>query len=893
MAEKYVYLFSEGKKELKNTLGGKGANLAEMTKLGFPIPQGFTITCQACLEYFNNPKFLEEITPKVEASLKNLEKLARKKFGDISDPLLVSVRSGAPMSMPGMMDTVLNLGLTEENLKGLAKKTGNERFALDAYRRFIQMFGDVVMGIDHDDFEHILHEVKSKVGENTQDTDLTIDNLKEIIKKYKVLYKEKIGEEFPDDPKEQLYKAIRAVFDSWNSDRAVYYRKFNRIPNFGTAVNVQQMVFGNMGDTSLTGVAFTRDPATGEKVKFGEYLTNAQGEDVVAGIRTPKKFIDMKEEFPKIHAELSEIMDKLEDHYKDMQDIEFTAQEGKLFLLQTRTGKRTALAMVKIAIDMMHEGYITKEEAILRVDADKLTNLLFKRIDDKAEYELLTTGINASPGAVSGQIVFEPEDAETWTEAGKHVILVRPETKPDDIHGLMASEGVLTQHGGKTSHAAVVARGMGKPAVCGAAEIFIDVKKKFFRIRDHEFKEGDVITIDGSSGQVVKGEAPLLEPEISGEFDEMLHMADEIRKLGVYANSETIPDTKNAVKFGAEGIGLARTEHMFMAPERLPVVQEMIMSKSTDERKKALAKIKPMQKEDFKGIFRLMDGKPVIIRLLDPPLHEFLPNFTEITTEVALLRFRLNSGEDVKAELKEKEKMLELVSGLHESNPMLGLRGCRLGLTWPEINDMQVEAIFEAAVELKKEGIEVIPEVMIPLIGFISELKPVKEELVKTADKIIKDSGVELHYKFGTMIEIPRAALTAGEIAEEAEFFSFGTNDLTQMTLGFSRDDAEGKFIPLYLEKGILAVNPFAAIDQTGVGKLMKMAVNDGRGTRPDLDVGICGEHGGEPSSVEFCHRIGLNYVSCSPFRIPVARLAAAQAQIRTPRDFTTRKSHK
>jgi pyruvate,orthophosphate dikinase len=890
MTEKYVYMFSEGKKELKNTLGGKGANLAEMTNLEFPIPQGFTITCQACLEFFKNPKFLEDITPKVESSLKNLEKLTGKKFGSVNDPLLVSVRSGAPMSMPGMMDTVLNLGLTEENLIGLAKKTENERFALDAYRRFIQMFGDVVMGIDHDDFEHILQEVKSKIGLDAKDTDLKIEDLKEIIKQYKELYKSKIGEEFPDDPKEQLYKAIRAVFDSWNSPRAVYYRKFNRIPNFGTAVNIQQMVFGNMGDSSLTGVAFTRDPATGERQKMGEYLTNAQGEDVVAGIRTPKKLNDMKEEFPKVYAELTDLMDKLESHYKDMQDIEFTVQEGNLFLLQTRTGKRTALAEVKIAVDMMHEGVISEEETILRVDADKLTSLLFKRIDEKAVYELLTTGINASPGAVSGQVVFEPEDAEAWKNQGKKVILVRPETKPDDIHGLMASEGVLTVHGGKTSHAAVVARGMGKPAVCGANEIFIDVKKKIFRVKEQEFKEGDVITIDGSSGQVVKGEAPLLEPEISGEFDELLSMADKIRKLGVYANSETIPDTKNAVKFGAEGIGLARTEHMFMAPERLPVVQEMIMSKSTDERKKALKKIKPMQKEDFKGIFRLMAGKPVIIRLLDPPLHEFLPDFTTVTTEVALLRYRLNAGENVKVELKEKEKMLELVSGLHEANPMLGLRGCRLGLTWPEINDMQVEAIFEAAVELKKEGIEVYPEVMIPLIGFISELKPVKEELKKIADKIIKNSGVDLQYMFGTMIEIPRAALTADEIATEAEFFSFGTNDLTQMTLGFSRDDAEGKFIPLYLEKGILTKNPFAAIDQTGVGKLMKMAVKDGRDTRPDLEIGICGEHGGEPSSVEFCHKIGLNYVSCSPFRIPVARLAAAQAQIKNPRDFTTRK---
>jgi pyruvate,orthophosphate dikinase len=890
MTEKYVYMFSEGKKELKNTLGGKGANLAEMTNLEFPIPQGFTITCQACLEFFKNPKFLEDITPKVESSLKNLEKLTGKKFGSVNDPLLVSVRSGAPMSMPGMMDTVLNLGLTEENLIGLTKKTENERFALDAYRRFIQMFGDVVMGIDHDDFEHILQEVKSKIGLDAKDTDLKIEDLKEIIKQYKELYKSKIGEEFPDDPKEQLYKAIRAVFDSWNSPRAVYYRKFNRIPNFGTAVNIQQMVFGNMGDSSLTGVAFTRDPATGERQKMGEYLTNAQGEDVVAGIRTPKKLNDMKEEFPKVYAELTDLMDKLESHYKDMQDIEFTVQEGNLFLLQTRTGKRTALAEVKIAVDMMHEGVISEEETILRVDADKLTSLLFKRIDEKSVYELLTTGINASPGAVSGQVVFEPEDAEAWKNQGKKVILVRPETKPDDIHGLMASEGVLTVHGGKTSHAAVVARGMGKPAVCGANEIFIDVKKKIFRVKEQEFKEGDVITIDGSSGQVVKGEAPLLEPEISGEFDELLSMADKIRKLGVYANSETIPDTKNAVKFGAEGIGLARTEHMFMAPERLPVVQEMIMSKSTDERKKALKKIKPMQKEDFKGIFRLMAGKPVIIRLLDPPLHEFLPDFTTVTTEVALLRYRLNAGENVKVELKEKEKMLELVSGLHEANPMLGLRGCRLGLTWPEINDMQVEAIFEAAVELKKEGIEVYPEVMIPLIGFISELKPVKEELKKIADKIIKNSGVDLQYMFGTMIEIPRAALTADEIATEAEFFSFGTNDLTQMTLGFSRDDAEGKFIPLYLEKGILTKNPFAAIDQTGVGKLMKMAVKDGRDTRPDLEIGICGEHGGEPSSVEFCHKIGLNYVSCSPFRIPVARLAAAQAQIKNPRDFTTRK---
>ncbi|MBN2156434.1 MAG: pyruvate, phosphate dikinase [Candidatus Lokiarchaeota archaeon] len=885
MAEKYVYMFSEGSKELKNTLGGKGANLAEMTKLKIPIPQGFTITCQACLEFFKNPKFLEEITPKVEAALKNLEKLAGKKFNDNEDPLLVSVRSGAPMSMPGMMDTVLNLGLTEKNLEALVKKTGNERFALDAYRRFIQMFGDVVMGIDHDDFEHILQEVKSKIGSNAKDTDLTIPHLREIIQKYKILYKEKIGEDFPDNPKEQLYKSIRAVFDSWNSPRAVYYRKFNRIPNFGTAVNIQQMVFGNMGNTSLTGVAFTRDPATGEKQFMGEYLTNAQGEDVVAGIRTPKKLSDMEEEFPATYTELTTLMEKLENHYKDMQDIEFTVQEGNLYLLQTRNGKRTPVAMVKIAIDMMKEELITKEEAILRVDADKLTGLLFKRIDEKSTYELLTKGINASPGAVSGQIVFEPEDAETWSNQGKKVILVRPETKPDDIHGLMASEGVLTVHGGKTSHAAVVARGMGKPAVCGASDLFIDVKKKLFRVNNQVFKEGDVITIDGSTGLVVKGAAPLLEPEISGEFDELLAMADEIRKLGVYANSETIPDTKNAIKFGAEGIGLARTEHMFMAPERLPVVREMIIAKSTDERKKALEKIKPMQKEDFKGIFRIMAGKPVIIRLLDPPLHEFLPDYTSITTEVSLLRYRVKNGEDVKAELEEKEKMLELVSGLHESNPMLGLRGCRLGLKWPEINDMQVEAIFEAAVELKKEGVEVYPEVMIPLIGFISELKPVKEGLKKIADRIIRESGVELHYMFGTMIEIPRAALTADEIAQEAEFFSFGTNDLTQMTLGFSRDDAEGKFIPFYLEKGILEENPFASLDQIGVGKLMKMGVKEGRNTRPDLEIGICGEHGGDPASVEFCHKIGLNYVSCSPFRIPVARLSAAQAQILFPRE--------
>jgi len=884
VTEKYIYMFSEGGKELVNTLGGKGANLAEMTKLKFPIPQGFTITCQACLEFFKNPKFLEEITPKIEAALKSLEKISGKKFGDKEDPLLVSVRSGAPMSMPGMMDTVLNLGLTEENLQGLVKKTGNERFALDAYRRFIQMFGDVVMGIDHDEFEHILQDVKSKISPNAIDSDLTIDHLKDIVSRYKLLYKEKIGEKFPNNPKDQLYKTIRAVFDSWNSPRAVYYRKFNHIPNFGTAVNIQQMVFGNMGNSSLTGVAFTRDPATGEKQFMGEYLTNAQGEDVVAGIRTPKKFNQMKKEFPTVHKELTNLMTKLENHYKDMQDIEFTVQEGNLYLLQTRSGKRTAQSEVKIAMDMMHEGLIDREEAVLRVDAYKLTGLLFKRIDEKTNYELLTTGINASPGAVSGQVVFEPEDAEAWTAQGKKVILVRPETKPDDIHGLMASEGVLTVHGGKTSHAAVVARGMGKPAVCGASEIFIDLKKKLFRIKEQEFHEGDIITIDGSSGKVVKGEAILLEPEISGEFDELLSIADEIRKLGVYANSETIPDTKNAIKFGAEGIGLARTEHMFMAPERLPVVQEMIMSKSTDERKEALKKIKPMQKEDFKGIFRIMEGKPVIIRLLDPPLHEFLPDFTTITSEVALLRHRLKSGEDIKAELKEKEKMLELVSGLHEANPMLGLRGCRLGLMWPEINDMQVEAIFEAACELKKQGVEVYPEVMIPLVGFISELKPIKEQLKKIADKIIKESGVDLHYMFGTMIEIPRAALTAEEIAQEAEFFSFGTNDLTQMTLGFSRDDAEGKFIPLYLEKGILENNPFASLDQTGVGKLMEMAVKEGRNTRPDLEVGICGEHGGDPASIEFCHRVGLNYVSCSPFQIPVARIAAAQAQIKYPR---------
>ncbi len=885
---KYIYDFSEGRKELKNLLGGKGANLGEMTNLGLNIPPGFTLTTEACLLYFKDPeKIMTQIKPMVLEHLKSLEKATKKIFGDKNNPLLLSIRSGAPMSMPGMMDTVLNLGLNDESVKGIAELTKNSRFAYDSWRRFIQMFGDVCMGIGDEKFERILDKYKRSISRTAQDTDLQVQDLQKVITDYKALYEKEIGSPFPQDPFKQLFIAIEAVFKSWNNKRAITYRKISNIPNLGTAVNIQAMVFGNKGENSATGVAFTRDPSNGDDIKFGEYLTNAQGEDVVAGIRTPKKLEELSNEFPEIYKDLKQTMVKLEKHYKDMQDIEFTIENGVLYILQTRNGKRTPSAAVKIAVDMVKEGLITREQAIMSIDANKISKLLFKSIDENAIVRVLAKGINASPGAVSGIAIFDSDRAEEFANSQeKEIILVRPQTKPEDVHGLYASSGVLTQFGGKTSHAAVVARGMGKPAVVGAQDIEIDEETREFRVAETVIKEGEYITIDGTTGRVIEGKVPLVEPEIKGEFLELLEIADEVRTLGVRANADTPIDAKKALEFGAEGIGLTRTEHMFMAQDRLPVVQKMILAQTIEERQDALDKILPMQKGDFIEIFKIMEGKPVTIRLLDPPLHEFLPELSTVQLEYQELKMTNSLSKSLldisplDEEINKKKKVISLIRSLSEENPMMGLRGCRLGIIWPEINEMQVKAIFQAACELKLQGVEVYPEVMIPLIGMISELQYVKTQLLEIAEETIKDYGVDLKYKFGTMIEIPRAALTADEIAMEAEFFSFGTNDLTQMTFGFSRDDAEGKFLPVYLNKEILERNPFETIDQDGVGKLMQMAVKLGRETRPNLKCGVCGEHGGDPSSIMFVASIGLDYVSCSPFRIPVARIAAAQAVI-------------
>jgi len=886
--KKLVYTFKEGNKSLKSLLGGKGANLAEMTNLGLNIPPGFTITTEVCLSYFENPKeTMEKLKPIVLEYIKELEKFSKKKFGDEKNPLLVSVRSGAPMSMPGMMDTVLNLGLTDHSVTGVATQTENPRFAYDSYRRFIQMFGDVVMGISDEKFERILNKYKRMKGRQAQDTDLEVNDLQKIIADYKALYEKEIGETFPQDPISQLFLSIEAVFKSWNNKRAITYRKINNIPNYGTAINIQTMVFGNKGWKSATGVAFSRDPSTGENKPFGEYLANAQGEDVVAGIRTPKALKDMKKEFPKIYTQLLDTMKNLEKHYKDMQDVEFTIEDEVLYILQTRDGKRTPFASVKIAVDMCKEGFISKEEAVMSVDPKKMSKLMFKSVDENAFIRVLAHGISASPGAVSGIAIFDADTAVQLYEQGKkEIILVRQQTKPDDIHGLYISNGVLTQFGGKTSHAAVVARGMGKPAVVGATDVEIDEEHKELKAGDVVVREGDYITIDGTTGRVIEGKAQLLEPTIKGEFLELLNMADDIRKLGVRANADTPTDAQKALEFGAEGIGLCRTEHMFMAQDRLPVVQSMIMSRTKEARQEALDKLLPMQRGDFYEIFKIMEGKPVTIRLLDPPLHEFLPELSTILLESqelkmtnALSKSLLNIS-PLDNEIASKNKLINLIRSLSEDNPMMGLRGIRLGIVWPEIVEMQVKAIFESACQLKKEGVDVIPEIMIPLVCMISELKSVKINLDKIAKEVIKKYEVEIDYKFGTMIELPRAALTADEIATEAEFFSFGTNDLTQMTFGFSRDDAESKFLPIYLNKEILTENPFETLDQKGVGKLMKMAIELGRSTRKDLKCGICGEHGGDPNTIRFVNSIGLDYVSCSPFRIPVARLSAAQASV-------------
>lgn len=885
MAKKYVYFFGKGKaeggKEMRNLLGGKGANIAEMTNLGIPVPPGFTITTEVCSFYYEKDRqYPPELAEQVEENLRKLEDAMGLKFGDPERPLLVSVRSGARVSMPGMMDTVLNLGLNDETVKGLIKLTGNERFAYDAYRRFVQMFGNVVLGVSHDDFEEILEVKKKELGVHL-DTELDAAALKDVVKAFKARILEKKGIDFPDDPMKQLEMARDAVFGSWNNPRAITYRKIHNIPgDWGTAVNVQAMVFGNMGENSGTGVAFTRDPATGEKKYYGEYLKNAQGEDVVAGIRTPKPIAELEKEMPEVYKQLTEIFEKLERHYRDMQDVEFTIQEGKLFMLQTRAGKRTAAAAVKIAVDMVKEGLITKEEAIMRVEPAQLDTLLHKMIDPKAKVQVIATGVAASPGAAVGAVVFTADDAATRGAAGEKVILVRKETSPDDIHGMAASQGILTSRGGKTSHAAVVARGMGTPAVTGCEAITVVEAEKLFRVGDVVVKEGDIITLDGTNGRVILGEAPLVDPTIGGDFATLMEWADEIKALGVRANADTPHDAETALKFGAKGIGLCRTEHMFFGEERVPVVQEMILAETTEARRAALDKLLPFQVEDFRGILKAMAGYPVIIRLLDPPLHEFLPSHEELLVEVTKMRLQ---GADPE-ELKKKEALLARVDKLRELNPMLGHRGCRLGITYPEINEMQARAIFEAACELTKEGYKVFPEVMIPVVGHVREIEIAREVVERVATETMEKHGVKLEYMVGTMIELPRAALTADEIAKEAQFFSFGTNDLTQTTFGFSRDDAEGKFLPYYLEHNILEHNPFEVLDRKGVGQLIRIAVERGRRTRPELEVGICGEHGGDPSSVEFCHDAGLDYVSCSPFRVPIARLAAAQAEIRNPR---------
>ncbi|KPU44102.1 pyruvate, phosphate dikinase [Oxobacter pfennigii] len=872
---KYVYLFSEGNAKMKNLLGGKGANLAEMTIIGLPVPQGFTVTTEACTRYYEDGKVIgQDILTQIDEHLARLEKITNKKFGDVKNPLLVSVRSGARASMPGMMDTILNLGLNDNTVEGLSSLTQNERFAYDSYRRFIQMFSDVVMEVDKQKFEHILEAVKEENGAK-YDTDLSAQNLKEVVKRYKELYKKEMGSDFPQEPKEQLIEAVKAVFRSWDNPRAIVYRRLNDIPgDWGTAVNVQQMVFGNMGDTSGTGVAFTRNPATGDKMIFGEYLVNAQGEDVVAGIRTPQPIDKMKEDLPQAYNEFMRIANILENHYKDMQDMEFTVEQGKLYFLQTRNGKRTAPAALKIAVNLVEEGLIDKKEAILKVDPKQLDQLLHPAFDasEIKASKPIAKGLPASPGAAAGRIYFTADEAKAHHEAGEKVILVRMETSPEDIEGMVAAEGILTARGGMTSHAAVVARGMGKCCVAGCGDVTINEEEKTMTADGKTFKEGEYISLDGSTGNVYGYAIKTVKPEITGYFATFMAWADEIRALKVRTNADTPHDAAVAVEFGAEGIGLCRTEHMFFAEDRIPAVREMIVSKTEEQRRKALDKLLPMQREDFIGIYEAMGERPVTIRFLDPPLHEFLPqeenDIRELSKEMGI------TFEELKA----------TIDGLHEFNPMMGHRGCRLTVSYPEIAEMQTRAIIEAAIHVKKNsGIDLVPEIMIPLVGEIKELKYVKDIVVKTADEIIKASGIDLKYMVGTMIEVPRAALTADEIAKEAEFFSFGTNDLTQMTFGFSRDDA-GKFLDHYYEKKIFESDPFAKLDQTGVGKLVKMSVDLGKSTRPDIKLGICGEHGGDPSSVAFCHDVGLNYVSCSPFRVPIARLAAAQAQVNNPR---------
>lgn len=869
---KWVYLFKEGNADMKNLLGGKGANLAEMTNLGLPIPQGFTVTTEACTDYYTSGKRITDaIKDQIFEALAKLEEMQGKKFGDTEDPLLVSVRSGARASMPGMMDTILNLGLNDVSVEGFAKKTGNPRFAYDSYRRFIQMFSDVVMEMSKTFFEGILDEVKESKGAKF-DTDLTADDLKEVIAKYKGIYKEKMGEDFPQDPRVQLMEAVKAVFRSWDNPRAIVYRRMNDIPgDWGTAVNVQAMVFGNMGNTSGTGVAFTRNPSTGEKGIYGEYLINAQGEDVVAGIRTPQPITKLAEDLPECYKEFMTIAGKLEDHYRDMQDMEFTIQEGKLYFLQTRNGKRTAPAALQIACDLVDEGKITREEAVLRIEAKSLDQLLHPTFDKEAlaAGEVIGSALPASPGAAAGKVYFTADEAKRAHESGERVVLVRLETSPEDIEGMHAAEGILTVRGGMTSHAAVVARGMGTACVSGCGEIKIDEAAKYFELGGHKIVEGDYISLDGSTGKIYLGDIKTVEASISGTFGRLMAWADGFRKLKVRTNADTPADAKNAIHLGAEGIGLCRTEHMFFEAERIPKIRKMILSDTVEAREEALNELIPFQKGDFKALYEVMEGRPVTIRFLDPPLHEFVP-----TNEEDIEALAIDMGVTV-------EHVKETCEALHEFNPMMGHRGCRLAVTFPEIAKMQTRAVMEAAIEVKEEkGYDVVPEIMIPLVGERKELEFVKEVVRKTAEKVKTERNSDIEYHIGTMIEIPRAALMADEIAKEAEFFSFGTNDLTQMTFGFSRDDA-GKFLDAYYRRKIYESDPFARLDQTGVGLLVKMAAEKGRATRPDIKLGICGEHGGDPSSVEFCHNIGLNYVSCSPFRVPIARLAAAQAALK------------
>ena len=873
--KKYVYLFSEGNGSMKNLLGGKGANLSEMILLGIPVPQGFTVTTEACNKYYEDGKVIsQEVIEEIHQKITELEKITGKEFGSLTKPLLVSVRSGARVSMPGMMDTVLNLGLNDKSVVAMADLTGNPRFAYDSYRRFIQMFSDVVMDIEKRLFENLIDEMKEEKGVEL-DTDLTADDLKELVEKYKELYKKEMGTDFPQDPKTQLIESITAVFRSWDNPRAIVYRRLNDIPGeWGTAVNVQEMVFGNKGDTSGTGVVFSRDPATGENVIYGEYLMNAQGEDVVAGIRTPLPIAKLEEQNPEIYKQFTDIVHTLEHHYKDMQDMEITIEEGKLYFLQTRNGKRTAQAALKIAVDLVEEGMLTKDQAILKVEPNQLDSLLHPAFhtEDLKKAIPIAKGLPASPGAACGKIAFTAEEAKERNEKGESVVLVRLETSPEDIEGMIAAKGILTVRGGMTSHAAVVARGMGTCCVAGCGELKVNEEAKTLEVGGKVYTADDFISIDGSTGNIYGEAVKTVTPEISGHFATFMGWADEIRKLKVRTNADSPRDTKQAMEFGAEGVGLCRTEHMFFAEDRIMAVREMIVAKSEEQRRKALEKLLPMQREDFIGIYEALEGKPATIRFLDPPLHEFLPHNDE---DIHALANDLGiTFEELKATVNE----------LHEFNPMMGHRGCRLAVSYPEIAEMQTRAVIEAAIEVKNnKGYDVVPEIMIPLIGEIKELRYVKDVVVNTAKEVMEEKGVQLDYKVGTMIEIPRAALTADEIAKEADFFSFGTNDLTQMTFGFSRDDA-AKFLADYYEKKIYEQDPFAKLDQTGVGALVKIATEKGRSVKSDLKIGICGEHGGDPSSVTFCHNIGLDYVSCSPFRVPIARLAAAQAQIKNKR---------